>query len=211
VRRSRAGFTIVDLMVALVVSVGVMGGLFAFLQSAITGSRMTAARAVLSRHAHDVVERVADLLLLADLDSLSPAAAPLGATFLDYRVPESVDAAGVTWANTARIERQEDPADPANGLDDDGDGVADEGVVVLVRELGLAGEQQTILATNVAPFLEGETQNVADDNGNGLEDERGFCFERTAEGRVVVRLTLFSKVAGGLLTYSAEASVFPRN
>lgn len=210
-RRSRAGFTIVDVMVALVVTVSVLGGLFTFLQSAISGSRMTAARSVLSRRAHDVVERVADLLLLADLDSLSPAVAPLGATFLDYRVPQSVAAAGVTWANTARIERQDEPSDPANGFDDDGDGVIDEGIIVLVRELGLAGEQQTILATNVAPFLQGETANVADDNGNGLEDERGFCFERTADGRVVIRLTLFAKVAGGLLSYSAEASVFPRN
>ena len=210
-KRSRAGSTIVEVMVSLTVAVGVMGGLFTFLQSAIQGSRSTAARAVLARRAHDTADRVVDLLLLADLDSLSPAIAPLGATFLDYRVPQSVSAAGVTWSNTARLEWQPEPSDPANGLDDDGDGVADEGMLVLVRDVGLASEQPTILATGLAPRLQGELANGLDDNGNGLEDERGLSFERTAAGRVLVRLTLFSHTANGPLTYSAEASVFPRN
>ena len=82
---------------------------------------------------------------------------------------------------------------------------------MLIRDVGLASEQPTILATGLAPLLQGESANGLDDNANGLDDERGLSFERTAAGRVVIRLTLFSHTTSGPLTYSAEASVFPRN
>lgn len=210
-RRAEAGTTLVDSLISLALLASVLGGVAMFLRSAFRESSATTARALLARRAGAVVERISDELLMAQLTSLSPADAPLGATALDFRVPASVSAAGVAWANVARIEWQADPADPADGADNDADGAIDEGRVVLRRDFGLGSERTIVLATGVAALLEGEAANALDDNGNGLEDEGGLCFERTADGRVLVRVTLVAQGNGGLLMHTAAATVSPRN
>jgi hypothetical protein len=76
-----------------------------------------------------------------------------------------------------------------NGLDDDGDGLVDEGALVLIRDFGGADEQRVVLLEGIASFLEGEVFNAADDNGNGLQDERGVSFERVGNS-LVLRMTV---------------------
>lgn len=211
VRRLQAGVSVIDVLLGASVMIAALSGLMAFLQSSIAGSRTVSERSVLARRANDFVRRIADELSMADDASLTPAAAPLGASLLDFRVPQSVAAVGVTWQNATRVEWQVDPNDPADGVDNDDDGVIDEGIVMLRRNVGLAGEQATILATNVLPLLEDETVNNLDDNGNGLVDETGLSFAIDANGMVTIRVTLFSQSANGLLLRTAEAAVSPRN
>lgn len=211
VRRLQAGVSVIDVLLGASVMIAALSGLMAFLQSSIAGSRTVSERSVLARRANDLVRRIADELSMADDASLTPAAAPLGASLLDFRVPQSVAAVGVTWQNATRVEWQVDPNDPADGVDNDDDGVIDEGIVMLRRNVGLAGEQATILATNVLPLLEDETVNNLDDNGNGLVDETGLSFAIDANGMVTIRVTLFSQSANGLLLRTAEAAVSPRN
>ena len=83
-----------------------------------------------------------------------------------------------------------DPGDPDDGIDNDGDGLIDEGRIVhLVNPLA-AGERRVVLCNWVTEDLEGEIPNNAiDDNGNGETDEPGFNF--VVDGnRVTVRMTL---------------------
>ncbi len=201
----------IDVLMGAAVMATVLGGVTTFLSSAIAGSRTTTERAILARRACETVRRIADEISMADASSLSTAAEPLGANFLDFRLPQVIAAAGVTWANTTRIELQADPRDVADGTDNDGDGVIDEGIVVLRRNVGLVNEQATTLATGVAPLLEGETDNDADDNNNDLEDEAGLSFETDEDGMVTLRLTLFAATRTGVLVCTAAADVVPRN
>ena len=209
--RRPGGFTLHELLVNVAVLGVFLAGVFAFVASGMADAERTMARAVVDQRASEALTRIADQLLPAGAASLSPAALPLGAGFLDFDLPAGVTAAGIAWEPTTRIERQPDPADPADGADNNGDGRVDEGIVVLRRRFGLVDEQATVLASGVARFLEGEQANGLDDNGNALEDEPGLVFERTAEGSVVIRLTLEHVHRSGLYRRTVEATVWPRN
>ena len=96
-------------------------------------------------------------------------------------------------------------------MDELPDELIDECEAVLVMDENGPDEQTIVLAHEIREFLEGETQNGLDDNGNGLVDERGLCFERTGDD-LALRLTLESRDREGrLVTRTLETSVYPRN
>ena len=69
-------------------------------------------------------------------------------------------------------------SDPDDGLDTAGDGLLDEGPLVWIDDYGQPDQLRRILCHDVAEFLEGEAPgNLADDNGYGLQNERGFCVD----------------------------------
>jgi hypothetical protein len=98
-----------------------------------------------------------------------------------------------------------------NGLDDDGDGIIDEGRVILTRDFLGAEELSVVLAHDVRSRFEGELANGLDDNGNGLVDERGFCMT-LQDGLLVLRLSIAGRSPEGTRTTSTvETSVHFRN
>ncbi len=210
-RNARAGFMLQELAINLAVTMILLGGLFVFLRTGIAGSQVTTARALLERNANHALHEITEALLPAGKATLSPANAPLGSSFLDFQVPVAVMPTGPTWGPVTRIEFRADPADPVDGKDNDDDGLVDEGEVVIRRGFGTANEVDTVLATNVARLALGETQNGADDNGNGLTDEGGLSFERNADGSVTVRLTVQVRRQGTLFSRAVETTVLPRN
>jgi hypothetical protein len=72
-------------------------------------------------------------------------------------------------------------------------------------------ERKSVWTKFAAEFLEGETLNGDDDNGNGLIDEKGLNF--VLEGNsVLVQLTIARKAADGTwITRTLEARVTCRN
>lgn len=188
---SRSGVTVIEVMITVVVGLTVMG--------AVTMTTSTNTRALqnggvisaLQARSTRVLERIVRELALADLDSL--AGFPVSPAFtngITYDVPIDVSTAtgDVTW-QTNRVEWRQDPADPDDGLDNDGDGLIDEGRVVLITDFGGANQRDTILSKGVAEYAEGEVANGNDDNGNVLIDERGLCFEFDGTN-MTIRLTL---------------------
>ncbi len=68
-----------------------------------------------------------------------------------------------------------------------------------------------MLVNGVCRFLQGETQNSADDNGNGLEDEPGLCFDIEG-GALNVRLSVARLDSNGQqVTRTVETSIALRN
>ena len=57
----------------------------------------------------------------------------------------------------------------------------------LVEDPGGPGERSTVLATRVRVLQGGEELNGLDDNGNGLVDEAGLCFDQE-ESLLTIRL-----------------------
>jgi hypothetical protein len=210
-RDHRGGFLLQELAINLAMTMILLGGLFLFLRSGIAGSQVTTARALLERNANHGLRQITEALLPAGQATLSAANAPLGSSFLDFQVPSAVGPAGVTFGPATRIEWRADPGDPADGADNDGDGLVDEGEVVIRRSFGTANEQDTVVATSVPRLMLGETVNGVDDNANGLQDEAGLAFERLADGSVRVRLTVQARRQGTLFSRMVETTVLPRN
>lgn len=73
------------------------------------------------------------------------------------------------------------------------------GDVVWTRSIGQPDESSVVLTRAVPDFLDGESAAIADENGNGLVNERGLCFT-FEDGLLVVRLTLARPAQGGTTT-----------
>lgn len=146
-RARRDGFVLQEMAISMLMSLIVLGTVFAFVKSGITNSQVTTARALLDRNAGAALRAITDALLPAGKATLSAANAPLGASFLDFQVPASAVAAGIVWGSVTRIELRADPADAPDGVDNDGDGLVDEGEIVLHRNFGLASQSDSIRAT----------------------------------------------------------------
>lgn len=203
----RAGFSMIEILIALT--------LFAILsasalQMAITGSgayRLGVAVANLEMRTGRAVERIVRELYTAESASLTPAN-PNGGDSLTFSVP-----AATPVPVTFRVELA--PLEIRNGIDDNGNGLIDEGVLVRISDLGTANEQRMILARGVADLLQGEIANGADDNGNGLDDEGGLAFTvqtGSAKNSITIRLTLQAVgPAGEVLERTATTTVVLRN
>jgi hypothetical protein len=112
---------------------------------------------------------------------------------------------------SAQILSELDEGELDDGADNDGDGLVDEGRVVLIEDQGGAAERRVVLTNGVAELQDGEEANNADDNGNGLVDETGLSFSATGE-TVFVRLTCQRRTDDGrLLVQAAETAVRLRN
>ena len=154
-----------------------------------------------------------DELSHAGVSKLIPATpvAPVGASSLTFQRVVDFDGKNPVWEAPRRIEYRQDPQDPDDGIDNNGNGLVDEGQVVLVLNSGLAGEETRILTTRVREYLEGETAALGDENGNFLDNERGLCFE-LVNGHLIVRLSVQAVDSSGRrFTRTVETSVSPRN
>jgi hypothetical protein len=117
----------------------------------------------------------------------------------------------VNWGRPTVIEFRPEPDDPADGLDNNGNGLVDEGMLVRYEMTDTGPTALTVLTRWVRPLLEGETDNNQDDNGNGLIDEPGFCLDRVGDVWTV-RLSLERRdSAGRTVTRTMQTAVRPRN
>lgn len=210
-RQRQAGMTLYEITVSFTVTVIILGGMLVILQSSVASTRLTTARSLLDDRASSVVRQLAEELSQARAATMSPADPPLGTDALEFQVATGFAGGSPVWGNTTRIEFQYSPDDPNDGVDNNGNGMIDEGRIVRRDDFGLLSETRTVLVTGVAEFLAGETANNADDNGNLLLDERGLSFERDG-AELIIRLTLQGVTSNGvLLQRTVETSVTPRN
>ena len=208
---TRGGFTLVEMAIGMVL-VSVISGLF-FLTTETTSSAVSTGMAVaeLDTNTLRALERVCDSLKSASADMVSPqSAAPWSGESVDYQRGRGADADGnLLWGPTERIALEYDEAD--DDIDNDGDGLVDEGRLVWIENPGAAGERRIVLCQDVREYLEGETFDGADENDNGLIDERGFALD--FDGRsVTVRLSLQARDRRGqILTATVERTIAFRN
>ncbi len=210
---NRAGYSLLEILVAavlfsvLVGSIALIGG---------TGTRLfhtAAARGELEVQARRALGRIQEELLASDHSSLDTfPQAPLWDDRLVFDQPSEFSGrnGAIAWSSTV-IEFRYDDGEADDGVDNDGDGLADEGVVVLVKNWNDPDERTIVLCHGVREYLTGETPNGNDDNGNGLIDEKGLCFD-LAEENLTLRLSLERRDSEGwLAARTFDSSVWLRN
>lgn len=207
---SRGGFTLVEMAIAVTL-LSVLGGLFFLTTESTTNAVGTGvAVAELDARALRALDRVCESLKSTSADMASPQqVTPFSATELEFQRALGANADGtIAWSAVERFELEYDEAD--NGVDDDGDGLVDEGRLVWVEDPG-ANERRAVLCQGVREYLEGESFDGEDENGNGLIDERGFALDFSGS-RVTVRLTLVGRDSNGhALASTVQRSVAFRN
>ena len=207
------GYSLIELLIALVL-LSVIVGAIALIGG--TGTRLfktSATRGALEADARRALGRMQQELLSSDYSSLDTfPAAPLWDDRLVFDQPEEYSSrtGAIQWSSTVIEFRYED-GETDDGIDNDGDGLVDEGMAVLIKAWNDPKERTVVLCRGVREYLAGETPNGLDDNGNGLIDEQGLCFD-LSQGNLTLRLSMERRDADHVLaTRTFESSVWLRN
>jgi hypothetical protein len=213
--RSTSGFSLVELAIAASLLAVVVGGAMMVFDSTGRACQSMAIDSELLTSARRTLNRIAELVRLSRRSNVLPAVpgaeSPFSTSQIDFQPAAGFAGGAAVWGASQRIEFQYSPTDPDDGVDNDGNGLVDDGRVVWTTNLGLPGERSTVLSHWVPEFQAQETQDGTDQNGNGLIDERGISFD-FAGSRLTIRLTL-ERVANGRrhLMQSAQRTIAFRN
>ncbi len=207
------GFTLLELMISMAILALALGGVYSWFLSTTRAAGVVTTKSELGLSASRALERIAGRLLPAGLDTLFPPhpTAPLGTSSLTFNRSQGFVGGQKTWEAPTTIAFRLAPGELDDGLDNDGNGIVDDGQVVLTVHAGQPDEQEIILCGRVKRYWGTEIANGEDDNGNGLVDEPGLSFELTGD-KIIVRLSMQALTFGGkLVTADVETSVRLRN
>jgi hypothetical protein len=187
---ARAGLTLVEVMIAALMLVIFLGGIGIATKSSTSSFRQSNTESTLEASSHRALNRIVDELAYAERDALSPEPdPPLGSSSLEFHVCQGATGDVVDWGPLTRIEFALEAGEVDDGLDNNGNGLVDEGIVLRTLDVGGANERSVVLCHDVRELADDEQLDDDDDNGNGLNDEAGLAF--SVEGDVLtVRLCL---------------------
>lgn len=215
VLRSRgacAGFTSIEVMLGalLMGSLLLVAGLAT--DRCMAMFRQRRAAQVVSSSANRLLQRVASELTFARRGTLQPVAlATQGSSTILYNKCLGVTAGTVQWSSLFTLRWELDTGELDDGLDNNGNGLVDEGLLALIEDEGLASERRVVLGHGLCEFLPGETFNGADEDGDGLIDERGACFSIDGDVLTVRIGQQGSGPDGAPIVRVVQTSVFIRN
>ncbi|MEM1447563.1 MAG: prepilin-type N-terminal cleavage/methylation domain-containing protein [Planctomycetota bacterium] len=193
--RARSGFTLMEVMLASALMAVVTVKVHGVMTTANCANTEATRRIVLEDKARRVLQQIAVAIMGANRETLIPEiASPASMSDVRYQVNLGVENGEVIWGDPERI-----ALDEPNGA------------VFWSDNVGTATERRVTWTRIATPFLEGELPNGMDDNGNGLIDEKGLCFE-VDRNAVRIRLTLENVADDGqVLTETVETTVTCRN
>ncbi len=208
--RNADGHTLVEVMVVvtvLAIFLAGVGMVSVRTQDAFEeGSRAAELDAGLHRALEIIVRELEDV----DRSQLAPLPeAGMAVTSLDFAVIEGwLEASDeVDLSPPRRIEWEREPGEVDDGFDNDGDFLVDEGRVVWKENPDMPDERRRVLVKGVREWDQGETANFADDDLDGLIDERGLSF-LIEEDVLSVQLSIEGVDEGGRVrTRSARTSI----
>jgi prepilin-type N-terminal cleavage/methylation domain-containing protein len=208
----RAGFSLIELMIVITLLGAVVGSVLAVLRSSTRAIAVGTTDARLESLASQTLDQIASRLRSSQLATMTPTlAAPFSSSQITFQSSVGTAAGATVWGPVERIRFEYDASEANDGVDNDGNGLVDEGRVVWVQDVGGPDERSSVWASGVSEFLRGETLDITDENRNGLVDEQGLCFDFDGTS-VIVRLTLEARDASGMtLTRTVQERVFFRN
>jgi len=215
---TRAGFTLVEAAIATALLILIMSSAILAAKHGQGAFRATQTATDVETRVRRALDRAAlELLSVGEEELLPNPTGQFGTSTILFRQARSwggnagdgVNGLNVLWGDQNRLAFEYDTGESDDDVDEDGDGLVDEGRLVLTRDIG-GNDGRTILCTGVREMLEGEDANGADDNGNGIVDEAGFNIHRV--GNVLfLRLSLEVPCETGTIVRTLETSVRLRN
>ena len=209
--RRRSGFTVLELTLAMAIL-----GLALALAGMVTRTGSAAYRNAmagiqLEQNLHRALDRAMTELEATGSDYLDPPPVDgLAYKRLEYQ-HLLLQGTNVVPGPTSRLAFEYETGEIDDGIDNNGNGLIDEGVLVLIRNVGLTTQQRVVLCHNVRELLEGEIANAIDDNGNFLVDEPGFFIQKTGQV-LTIRLSIEGlDPQGNIMVRTAECSARMRN
>ena len=210
--KANAGHTLLELLTGVVV-MGVFLGAVGMLtvQSSNTYREGRAASRI-EDSLHEGLMEIANTLADAGRAQLVPEPVPaVGCFNLAFRNPSGFVDDEVQWGPLERIRFEREAGELDDGLDNNGNGLVDEGVVVWLRNAGTIDEQRVVLAKGVRELDPGEIENGIDDDGDGMIDERGLTFSIVGDVLEIELTTEGFDAQGRLRTATVSTSVLIRN
>jgi len=184
--------TLLEVAIAVSILAAAFGGMLMSLGTGRNAFRQSVSNTRLHSSSARVMQRVLKELMPAAEASLWPQD-PDGGDALTFQTVVDVVGGAPVLGDACVLRSELSPVELDNGLDDDGNGLVDERVIVLLTDFGGANERRMVLVRNVREFLEGEDDNGLDDNANGLVDEAGLSFDMES-GSLTVRISVQSAV-----------------
>lgn len=209
-RRSRGGFTLVEAVIASALALLLLSSAVLAARGGMGAFRATQDASDAEARVRRALDRVVIELMSAGVSELLPdPSTDFGGSNFQFRRAVGLDGTAPVWGPTSSLAFEYGPGESDDGVDNDGNGLVDDGILVLTRDVG-GDEQRIVLCRGVRELLEGETADGDDDNGNGVIDEAGFNVRRV--GTVLfVRLSVEEPVETGTIIRTLETSVRPRN
>jgi len=191
----RSGFSLVELMIALVLLGVVVAKLTIVVEEAQRSHGRETARMAIEDRALQVLDRISYAIMGSDRETLFPdPSMPTFTPRLEYRVSMGVEDGQVVLGDEEVISVTQDGSS-----------------VYWAENEGQANERLVVWSNDVSQLLEEELLNGSDDNANGLSDESGlnFVIDRNS---VTIRLTLQGEDSEGqIIDHTVEATVTCRN
>jgi len=193
--RRRAGFTLIEVMIALVLIGLALTKLTLVMDEARRVHEEESISMALEDQALDLIDRIAYALYGADARKLTPfMVAPFPTSEVHFQISQGVEDGEPVWGDPEVI-----------GLSADGQ------QVYWGQNVGQAGERIVVWANTVSEMLEDELLNGVDDNGNDLADELGLSFVMDGKS-VTIRLSVErSQEDGSKIQVTRETMVTCRN
>ena len=183
-RTGRAGFTLIEMTVAVALLVVVVGNVYMVLADSSKAMNRKTVAVDTEVQARRTLDRIALAVIGASRESLwTTLAAPNHSSELNLVTNLGVQDGEPVWSDPQRIELVEGAADNE---------------VTWLENPSQADEKRVVWAKNVAAFAEGEIPgNGLDDNSIGLEDETGLSFDVDGDS-VTIHLTIEKRGPEGL-------------
>lgn len=194
-RSSRAGFTLLELLLALALVVIIAIKAHGAMESATKTATQTTSDVILEDQARRVLRQIAYSVMGSNRETLIPTEqAPFFTDDLRYQVNLGVQDGQVVWSDPEEVAMEEAALEIHWSQNPDSE------------------EQRRVTWTRlVTPFLEGEVPNGIDDNGNGLIDEQGLSFV-IDKNAIKIYLTLQRTTSDGeVITKTVDTVVTCRN
>jgi type II secretory pathway pseudopilin PulG len=210
--KAAAGFTLVELAVSMTLMAALLGTAALLAQTSLDLFRLRSAEEALALRAEGMALVIAhDLAGAARAQLLPPPLAPYGTSNLAYRSVRGYAGGAVVLGASERFAFEYENGELDDGLDNNGNGLVDEGVVIWTSDDGAGDVQRVVRCHGVVELAPGELPNGLDDDGDGLRDEGGLSFELQGD-LLTVSLSLQERGPGGrLLSKSARTSIHLRN
>jgi hypothetical protein len=206
----RAGFTLVEAAIAAALSVLVMSSAILAARGGMGAFRATQDASDAEARVRRALDRVVfELLSVGEEELLPDPTTDFGASDMLFRKAVGLAGTDVVWGVQHRLALEYEASEVDDGVDNDENGLVDDGVLVLTRDVG-GDERRVVLCHGVREMLEGEVADGDDDNGNGVRDEAGFNVHRVGDV-LFVRLSVEEPGENGTIVRTLETSVRLRN